>query len=34
MKLRYTDKAKEDIELAILWYEKQREGLGFEFLTA
>jgi len=32
MKLRYTDRAKDDIEIAILWYEKQRIGLGFEFL--
>ncbi|MCF6191261.1 MAG: type II toxin-antitoxin system RelE/ParE family toxin [Cocleimonas sp.] len=31
MKLRYTDRAKEDIEIAILWYEKQQKGLGFDF---
>ncbi len=31
MKLRYTDRAKDDIEIAILWYEKQRIELGFEF---
>jgi len=31
MKLRYTNRAKDDIEIAILWYEKQRIGLGFEF---
>lgn len=31
MKLNYTGRAKEDIEIAILWYEKQRIGLGFEF---
>ncbi len=31
MKLNYTDRAKEDIEIAILWYERQRTGLGFEF---
>ena len=33
MKLRYTDRAKDDIEIATLWYEKQKTGLGFEFLT-
>jgi toxin ParE1/3/4 len=32
MKLRYTDRAKDDIELALAWYERQRRGLGFEFL--
>ncbi len=32
MKLRYTDRAKDDVELAFAWYEKQRRGLGFEFL--
>jgi len=32
MKFSYTDRAKDDIEIAILWYEKQRNGLGFEFL--
>ena len=32
MKLRYTDKAKDDLELAFAWYERQRRGLGFEFL--
>jgi len=32
MKLRYTDRAKDDIELAFAWYERQRRGLGFEFL--
>ena len=32
MKLRYTDRAKNDVELALEWYEKQRHGLGFEFL--
>lgn len=31
MKINYTDRAKDDIELAILWYEKQKKGLGFEF---
>ena len=32
MKLRYTDRSKDDIELAFTWYERQRKGLGFEFL--
>jgi plasmid stabilization system protein ParE len=32
MKLRYTDRAKSDLELAITWYENQRRGLGLEFL--
>lgn len=29
MNLRYTDRAKDDVELAFEWYEKQRRGLGF-----
>ncbi len=32
MKLRYTTKAKDDLELAYAWYEKQRTGLGADFL--
>ena len=32
MRLRYTERAKDDVELAFEWYEKQRKGLGFEFL--
>ena len=32
MKLLYTDRAKEDLDMAFEWYEKQRRGLGFEFL--
>ena len=32
MILRYTDKSRDDIDLAFAWYEKQRRGLGFEFL--
>ena len=32
MNLKYTDRAKEDIEISFEWYEKQRIGLGFEFL--
>ncbi len=32
MKLRYTDRARNDLELVLLWYERQRLGLGFDFL--
>ena len=32
MKLRYTDRSKDDVEMAFAWYERQRRGLGFEFL--
>ncbi len=32
MNVRYTDRAKDDLETAFSWYEKQRRGLGFEFL--
>ncbi len=32
MKLRYLEKAKGDVEFAFVWYERQRRGLGFEFL--
>lgn len=32
MNLYYTDRSKEDIDLAIMWYELQRKGLGFDFL--
>lgn len=32
MNLRYTDRAKDDLELAFIWYERNRRGLGFEFL--
>jgi len=32
MILRYTDRSKDDVELAFEWYEKQRRGLGFDFL--
>lgn len=32
MKLSYTDRANKDIEVAILLYERQRKGLGLEFL--
>ena len=33
MKLVYTERALADLDLAIEWYEKQRRGLGFEFLN-
>jgi toxin ParE1/3/4 len=32
MKLRYTTRAKDDVDLAFAWYERQRCGLGFDFL--
>ncbi len=32
MKLYYTDRARNDLEIAFEWYEKQRRGLGYEFL--
>ena len=32
MTLRYTDRAEDDLDTAFAWYEKQRRGLGFEFL--
>jgi len=32
MNLRYTERSKADVELAFAWYEKQRRGLGFDFL--
>ena len=28
MKLQYTDRAKDDLELAFTWYERQRRGVG------
>jgi len=31
VKLSYTDRAKNDLDVAFEWYEKQRQGLGFEF---
>ena len=34
MILHYTDRSKDDVELAFEWYEKQRRGLGFEFLDS
>ncbi len=32
MRLRYTEQAKTDLNIAFAWYEQQRRGLGFEFL--
>lgn len=32
MNILYTDRSKDDVHLAFVWYEKQRRGLGFEFL--
>ncbi|MFA6011336.1 MAG: type II toxin-antitoxin system RelE/ParE family toxin [Desulfobacteraceae bacterium] len=32
MKLYYTDRAKDDIELAFSWYEQQQRELGLEFI--
>lgn len=32
MMLRYTHRSKDDLDIAMAWYERQRRGLGFEFL--
>ncbi|MDH5356741.1 MAG: type II toxin-antitoxin system RelE/ParE family toxin [Gammaproteobacteria bacterium] len=32
MNLQYTERARIDLEKAFVWYERQRRGLGFEFL--
>ena len=32
MRLCYTERSKSDVTSAFEWYEKQRRGLGFEFL--
>ena len=32
MELKYTGRSKADVEMAFAWYEKQKRGLGFEFL--
>jgi toxin ParE1/3/4 len=34
MILRYTERSKDDLELAFEWYERQRRWLGFNFLDA
>ena len=33
MKLRYTNRAKDDLESSTIWYEKQQRGLGATFLS-
>lgn len=33
MKLFYTDRAREDVQVAYAWYEKCQSGLGEDFLT-
>lgn len=33
MNLSYTDRAETDIDIAMGWYENQRQGLGIEFLN-
>jgi plasmid stabilization system protein ParE len=32
MKLHYTARARDDLAIAFAWYERQRRGLGFDFL--
>ena len=32
MMLSYTDRSRDDLELAFAWYERQQRGLGFDFL--
>jgi plasmid stabilization system protein ParE len=32
MKLRYTGRTADELDIAFAWYEGQRRGLGFEFL--
>ena len=32
MKLRYTDRVIDELNLVFAWYEQQRRGLGFDFL--
>lgn len=34
MKIRYTDRASEELDSAFAWYESRRKGLGFEFLNS
>lgn len=34
MIVRYTDRVKDDVESDFLWYEKQKKGLGIEFLDS
>lgn len=32
MKIRFEDRAKEEIKAAAAWYEEQQENLGYKFL--
>jgi plasmid stabilization system protein ParE len=34
MKIVYTDRANEELDAAVAWYESKRKGLGFEFLES
>ncbi len=34
MKLRYTERADEELDAAVAWYEAKRKGLGLEFLDS
>ncbi len=34
MNLLYTEQAIADLDRAVAWYEKQRKGLGLEFLVS
>ncbi|MCP5061249.1 MAG: type II toxin-antitoxin system RelE/ParE family toxin [Ignavibacteriae bacterium] len=34
MNISYTDRAKDDVEIAFSWYENQKSGLGFDFLNS
>ncbi len=34
MNIRYTDRAKDDVEIAFSWYENQKRGLGHDFLNS
>lgn len=34
MIIRYTDRARTDLNMAFAWYEKQRRGLGFDFIDS
>jgi plasmid stabilization system protein ParE len=32
VKLLYTDRSRDDLDIALAWYERQSRRLGFEFL--
>jgi len=34
MKIVYIDRAREELDAAVAWYESKRKGLGFEFLDS